>query len=389
MVTYPRKWEEVQLGKVADVTKLAGFEFTEHVIYADFGNIIAIRGLNVKQGQLILNDVKYIDGSNFAKLGRSKLYKNDLLFTYVGTVGEVALIPDDDKYYLAPNVARVRLGEKCCPEYVVYYMLHYKFYKDVIFPLIATSSQPALSMQNVRKFMVHLPPLAEQCAIAATLSSFDKHIDNLTALIEKKKAIRDGALSDLMSGRTRLAGFSGEWEDVKVCDIADRFDNLRIPVPAEKRIKGNIPYYGANGIQDYVKGFTHDGEYILIAEDGANNLKKYPVQYVSGQIWVNNHAHVLQGKENVVDTKFLGFAITCVDFEAVLVGGTRIKLNAKTLMKMDIKIPPSLAEQKAIADILTSMDTEIQNLEAEQDKMQAIREGAMEDLLTGRVRLPM
>ena len=158
---------------------------------------------------------------------------------------------------------------------------------------------------------------------------------------------------------------------------------------AEKRIKGNIPYYGANGIQDYVKGFTHDGEYILIAEDGANDLKKYPVQYVSGRIWVNNHAHVLQGKENAVDTKFLGFAMTCVDFEAVLVGGTRIKLNAKTLMKMDINIPSSLAEQKAIADILTSMDTEIQSLEAERDKMQAIRAGAMDDLLTGRVRLLM
>lgn len=89
------------MGDIADVTKLAGFEFTEHVVYSDEGNVIALRGLNIKNGQLILNDVKYIDGSNFSKLSRSKLFIDDIMFTYVGTVGEVAIIKENDRFYLA------------------------------------------------------------------------------------------------------------------------------------------------------------------------------------------------------------------------------------------------------------------------------------------------
>ena len=92
---FTEAWEQRKLGDIADVTKLAGFEFTEHVVYSDEGNIIALRGLNIKNGQLILDDVKYIDGSNFSKLSRSKLFINDIMFTYVGTVGEVAIIKEN------------------------------------------------------------------------------------------------------------------------------------------------------------------------------------------------------------------------------------------------------------------------------------------------------
>mgnify|MGYP003448109981 CR=1 FL=1 len=97
-------WEQRKLCDIADVTKLAGFEFTEHVVYSDEGNIVALRGLNVKNGSLVLDNVKYIDSSNFSKLSRSKLYVDDVLLTYVGTVGELAIIPENDRFYLAPNV---------------------------------------------------------------------------------------------------------------------------------------------------------------------------------------------------------------------------------------------------------------------------------------------
>ena len=86
------------------------------------------------------------------------------------------------------------------------------------------------------------------------------------------------------------------------------------------RVAGTTPYYGANGIQDYVDGYTHDGEFILVAEDGANDLKNYPVKCVKGRIWVNNHAHVLQGKYDCADNQFLAYAISQADIESLLVG---------------------------------------------------------------------
>lgn len=121
------------------------------------------------------------------------------------------------------------------------------------------------------------------------------------------------------------------------------------------RIKGSTPYYGANGIQDYVEGYTHDGEFVLIAEDGANDLKNYPVNYVNGRVWVNNHAHVLQAKESIADNHFIGYAISRANIESVLVGGGRAKLNAEVLMDINLKIPTK-KEQVQISSFISSLD---------------------------------
>ena len=172
-------WEQRKLGDIADVTKLAGFEFTEHVVYSDEGNVIALRGLNIKNGQLILDDVKYIDGSNFSKLSRSKLFIDDIMFTYVGTVGEVAIIKENDRFYLAPNVSRIRVKSDDSPKFISHYMRTDNFKNKVIFPLIATSSQPALSMENIRKFMINMPKNRdEQDRLAEYFESLD-HIITL------------------------------------------------------------------------------------------------------------------------------------------------------------------------------------------------------------------
>jgi type I restriction enzyme S subunit len=108
----------------------------------------------------------------------------------------------------------------------------------------------------------------------------------------------------------RFKGFTDAWEQYELDVLANKFDNLRVPVAEADRVHGPTPYYGANGIQGYVDGYTHKGEFILVAEDGANDLRNYPVQYVNGEVWVNNHAHVLQGKDNLADTRYLGYAIS-------------------------------------------------------------------------------
>ncbi len=145
------------------------------------------------------------------------------------------------------------------------------------------------------------------------------------------------------------------WEQRKLEQIADRFDNLRVPVAANLRIPGDTPYYGANGIQDYVRGFTHEGEFVLVAEDGANDLKNYPVQYVNGRIWVNNHAHVLQGKDKIASNLFLSYSIHRTDIESLLVGGGRAKLNAETMMKIELLVP-TLSEQEKIGECFSQLD---------------------------------
>ncbi|MEH8096699.1 restriction endonuclease subunit S [Gallibacterium anatis] len=155
--------------------------------------------------------------------------------------------------------------------------------------------------------------------------------------------------------KLRYPEFTDAWEKWELGKIADIFDNQRVPVAANERIKGKIPYYGANGIQDYVDGFTHQGEFVLLAEDGANDTKNYPCEYVEGKIWVNNHAHVLSGKKNLLNNLFLTSRIKSMDISPYLVGGGRAKLNAKVMLKIELSIP-TLPEQQKIGNLFKQLD---------------------------------
>ena len=271
---------------------------------------------------------------------------------------------------------------------VTYLFWFYRQWSDYLaFNFSQGSKQQSFTAEIVKRLPLYAPKYKEQERIAEALSDLDKLIRELDTLIEKKRSIMQGTMQDLLTVRRRLPGFDEPWKEETVDNICIRFDNLRIPVAEALRKKGNIPYYGANGIQDYVDGFTHDGEYILLAEDGANNLIDYPIRYVKGKIWVNNHAHVLQGKPNKADTRYLSYGLKTIDFESNIVGNGRAKLNAKTLMDLRVVIPSTTAEQIAIAEVLSDMDAEIETLESKRDKYIAVRQGMMQQLLTGKIRL--
>ena len=183
----------------------------------------------------------------------------------------------------------------------------------------------------------------------------------------------------MSSPAIRFAGFTDDWEERKIQDLADRHDNLRIPITASNRVSGNTPYYGANGIQDYVEGFTHDGEFILVAEDGANDLQDYPVNYVNFKVWVNNHAHVLQAKQFQADNKFLMNALKHTDIEPYLVGGGRAKLNAGTMMEISFPIP-TVAEQSRIGKFFFALDDRITLHQRAHDKTVNIKKALLEKM---------
>ncbi len=192
------EWDFIELGTATDVTKLAGYEFTKHIVYKDSGNLIALRGLNVKNNKLDLSDVKYIDDSDLKMLGRSKLYIDDLIFTYVGTIGDVALIQENEKFYLAPNVARIRANKELLnPVYLLQYFNETSFRRNEIEKYIATSSQSALSMTNTRKFHIAKPCLDEQTKIANLLSAIDQKVEVVAQQIEQAKIWKKGLLQQM------------------------------------------------------------------------------------------------------------------------------------------------------------------------------------------------
>lgn len=270
-------WEQRKLGEIADVTKLAGFEFTEHIVYSDEGNIIALRGLNIKNGQLVLDDVKYIDDSNFSKLNRSKLYINDIMFTYVGTVGEVAIIKENDHFYLAPNVSRIRIESDDSPEYISQYMRTEQFYKKIIFPLIATSSQPALSMENIRKFIICLPKnKEEQSQIAGCLSNLDHLITLHQHKCDKTKELKRYMLQKMFprngkkNPEIRFAGFTDDWEQRKFEDCNDLITGY--PFVSEKFTEQGIKLVRGMNVKRGYLDFTDE---ICMRWDSSEGLENF------------------------------------------------------------------------------------------------------------------
>ena len=223
----------------------------------------------------------------------------------------------------------------------------WKYYiprEETMRPILVKATKSGTMMNelvpdDLMRESVLVPSLAEQEVIGGSLSQ----LDSLITLHQRKCQYRG------------LYGYLS-WEQRKLGEIATRHDNLRIPITAKDRIPGDTPYYGANGIQDYVEGYTHEGEFVLVAEDGAADLDNYPVQLISGLSWVNNHAHVIKAIPDVAQNRFIMHLIKSMDIASCLVGGTRSKLNAEVLMGIELKLP-SNSEQIYIGALLSTLDS--------------------------------
>ena len=155
-----------------------------------------------------------------------------------------------------------------------------------------------------------------------------------------------------------LDGAEVKWMPLN--EVANIANNARKPVKSSLRISGNIPYYGANNIQDYVEGYTHDGEFVLIAEDGSASLENYSIQWAVGKFWANNHVHVVNGKEKL-NNRFLYHYLTNMNFIPFLAGKERAKLTKAKLQQIPIPIPPLPVQTEIvkILDALTALTSEL------------------------------
>ena len=274
---------------------------------------------------------------------------------------------------------------------------------------VATGNgQPNLNTDLIKKISVPFPPKLEQNAIATALSGVDALINELEQLIAKKQAIKTATMQQLLTGHTRLPQFAlrddgspkgykaselGEIpEDWDICllqDAVDFLDGLRRPVKSSERLKiqGTYPYYGASGIVDYVNDYLFDDELILLGEDGENILSRnLPLAFqVSGKIWVNNHAHVMKPKA-FFNITYLTSYLESLDYSLLNSGTAQPKLNKQSCLKIKIN-NPSFQEQTAIASILTDMDSDISSLQQRLSKTRQIKQGMMQELLTGKTRL--
>ena len=315
--------------------------------FLDNGDYMLITGTDFMDGAVNFDTCHYVERERYEQDKHIQIRNGSILITKDGTLGKVAYIQGlTMPATLNAGVFNVEIrDEKEVDNRYLFQYLKAPFLMDYVDKKATGGTIKHLNQNILVDFPVVLPQKDEQ----AKIGEYFLGIDNLITLHQREFAF----LCKEKSKKFRY--IKNAWEQRKVREVTDRYDNLRIPVAASLRVAGTTPYYGANGIQDYVDGYTHDGEFILVAEDGANDLKNYPVKCVKGRIWVNNHAHVLQGKYDCADNQFLAYAISQADIESLLVGGGRAKLNAETLMGIDLLLP-NKAEQIRIGKYLAQLD---------------------------------
>ncbi|MBB1168849.1 restriction endonuclease subunit S [Lacticaseibacillus paracasei] len=373
-------WEQRKLSDFSKTTYGGGTPKTAVTEYWD-GNIPWIQSSN-----LTVDDVQEVNLDKFItddaiKNSAAKLIPANsiAIVTRVG-VGKLTLM----KQEFATSQDFLSLSELHVDEQFGLYSI-YKLLQKELNNIQGTSIKGMTKADLLTKDIMIPVEKDEQIKIG----SFFKQLDHLITLHQRKlaklKELKQGYLQKLFPEngskfpQLRFAGFADAWEQRKVSELADRYDNLRVPITASERVAGETPYYGANGIQDYVERFTHNGEFVLVAEDGANDLQNYPVQYVDGKVWVNNHAHVLQAKEERVDNKFLTNALKHTNIEPYLVGGGRAKLNADVMMKINFKVP-TLPEQVQIGKFFDNLDHLITLHQRKLEKLQELKKGYLQKM---------
>lgn len=310
----------------------------------------------------------------------------------VGKSVEITSTPDAG-LVAGTNTIAARFDKRVLADGFKGYLQFIPAFRDALLRLAAGTKVLATTRSYISSVELALPPVEEQRAIARALGDVDDLVEALQRAIRKKQFARTGLSQQLVGGAARLPGFDGAWNEHEIGDIAVILDNLRVPLSAKQRAgrAGPFPYCGANGVLDHIDDYMVDGDVILLAEDGGNfeQWQSRPIAYrMQGRIWVNNHAHVLKATESG-DTGFLFYALERKDITQFISSGTRSKLTRGELVRVKVRMPDSIVEQRAIAEVLGDADAEIEALQLRLDKTLQIREGMMQELLTGRTRLPV
>ena len=285
------------------------------------------------------------------------------------------------------QINSIIVDEKSFDVSFVYYAMQI-LGKKMNFISKTSTAVPIVNKSSFSSYEIKCPPREDQKRIAAVLSALDSKI-------ECNKKINDNLLRQaqaLYKNRfVDLKPFNGEmppdWQLGTVSEIIELHDSKRIPLSSRERanLTKIYPYYGATSVMDYVDRYLFDGIYLLLGEDGTVvDDKGFPIlQYVEGKFWVNNHAHIITGKNGfTVETLYLLFSLTNV--RSIVTGAVQPKISQANLNNVSVVIP-SKAELSTFNSIVQPIFSQIRNLRAESDRLTATRDILLPRLMSGEI----
>ncbi len=314
---------------------------------------------------------------------RSRLAPGDLLVTIRGTTGRVALVPASlAGANITQDTARVRLKDDIHAQFLYFAIQSEAVQKQIVLHTIGQAVR-GINIRDVRGLEIAFPDRqSEQRAIAGALSDVDALLGGLDRLIAKKRDLKQSAMQQLLTGQTRLPGFHGEWAVKALAAVCSMKSGEGI-TSASIDQQSQYPCYGGNGLRGFTSRFTHRGRYALIGRQGALCGNVFGVE---GDFFASEHAVVVSSSANT-DIWWLTYVLGRMNLNQYSESSAQPGLSISKILNLTFSAPPTENEQAAIAAVLSDMDAELSALEARRDKTHALKQGMMQELLTGRTRL--
>ena len=393
----------VKLSSVADLT--VGFVGTMAKHYEEEG-VPFLRSLNIKPFKIIGDDMKYVSAEFSNSISKSILHEGDVVIVRTGIPGTCCVVPAEydgcncsDVVIVHPNTDLVN------PHYLAAYINVWG--QRQIQNNKVGAIQQHFNVHSAEEMLVFLPDIEKQKDIAAVIVALNSKIENNNSVCAELETMAK-TLYDYWFTQFDFPNADGKpyrssggemiwnnqlkreipkgWEVTSIGNVTQNYDSKRIPLSQNERntMKGDVPYYGATGVMDYVNRHIFDGHFVLIAEDGSvMDAKGNPiVQMIWGKTWINNHTHVLQGC-NGYSNELLYLLLQHIPVVKIMTGSIQKKINQDNLNTYRIPhIPDSISQ--AFYEIVKPMFKKIRSLQQENNELTKLRDWLLPMLMNGQ-----
>lgn len=400
---------------------VVGGPFGSNLVSKDYtpSGVPVIRGQNMG-GRWVGGDFTYVSNEKAEALGANKARPGDLVFTQRGTLGQVAIVPNGKypEYIVSQSQMKVTLDAAKADVDYLYYVFRTQEQLEYIKNTSIQTGVPHTNLGILKKTPIKLPSLPVQRAIAKTLGVLDNRIALLQETNETLEAIAQALFKswfvDFDPVRAKMEGRAPEgmdeataelfpdgleeselgvvpkgWSHVSLKEVVSIFDSKRIPLSGQERAKrrGTFPYYGAAALMDWIDDYLFDGIYLLTGEDGSvADEFGFPItQYVWGKIWVNNHAHILQGKDGV-STEHLMLAFKITNIQPFVNGAVQAKLSQSNMWRIKFLKPPRMVSE-CFGALIEPLFMEVRHNAEQGQTLVVLRDTLLPRLISGHLSL--
>ena len=379
--------QEWRMTTIAECSTILGDGLHGTPKYDENGEYAFINGNNLHNGKIVIKpDTKRVGLSEYEK-HKKELTDRTVLVSINGTLGNVAVY-NGEKVILGKSACYFNVSTDCDVQFMRYVVSSPRF-QQYINSVATGTTIKNVSLKQMREYSFLIPELEEQQRIAKVLHLLDQKIEN-------NQKINDNLLQQAQALYGKFFPYDvadelpAGWRVGTVGEIVEIHDSKRIPLSGAQRAKMEkriYPYYGAASLMDYVDEYIFDGIYLLLGEDGTVvDDAGYPIlQYVWGQFWVNNHAHILTGKLGFnVESLLLLFKRTPV--KSIVTGAVQPKISQANLRSVQVVIPPQ-TELDAFNKLIRPMFDQIRQNQDQNTALVAIRDALLPKLMSGEVNV--